>query len=199
MIRGREWCTLTPMVHVVLSKVVYDSPAEGICHALTVAELPGPALLGRVQYGLSVKPYDVDRGQIDVPTSTQRLHSLTMQIGHFPFYAGHIDAVRRKKQERAAQIGRVMRAQLTANSQMSLPIRFKKCCVDTVHRRAAHQSDCPESTRCDHLICSLSPLSGVVPLAIGIATIKHAHLDGKVGVVNSTLASSAYRKSRAAA
>jgi hypothetical protein len=28
-----------------------------------------------------------------------------VQISHLPFYAGHVDAVRRKAQERAAQIG----------------------------------------------------------------------------------------------
>jgi hypothetical protein len=96
MIGRREWCTLAPMIHVVLPKVVYDDPTEGICHALTVAELPGPTLLGRVQYGLTVKPYDVDRGQINVPTGTQNTHGLTVQIGHLPFYAGHVDTARRE-------------------------------------------------------------------------------------------------------
>ena len=150
MIRRRERCALAAMVHVILSKVVYDRPTEGICHALTVTELPGPPLLGRMQYGLAVKAYDIDRGQINVPTGTQRPHCLTVQISHLAFYTGHVDAVRRKAQERAAQIVRVPYARMGADSQMSLPIGFEKCGIDAVHRRATHQSDGPESDRCGH-------------------------------------------------
>jgi hypothetical protein len=68
MIRRREWRTLTAMLHVVLSKTIYDNPTERIGHSLTVAELPGPALLGRVQYGLTVKPHNIDCGQINILT-----------------------------------------------------------------------------------------------------------------------------------
>jgi hypothetical protein len=159
MIRRREWRTLTAMLHVVLSKFVHDGPTEGICHALTVAELPGSTLLRRVQYGLAVKSYDIDCGQIYVPPGTQRSHCLTVQISHLAFYARHVGAGRRKAQERATQIVRVPCARMGADSQMSLPIRFENRCVNTVHRCATHQSNGPESTRCAHVVCSAFTLS----------------------------------------
>jgi hypothetical protein len=104
------------MIHVVLPKVVYDGPSEGLCHALTVAELPGPALLRLVTYGLTVEPYDINRGQINVPTGTQRTHGLTVQIGHLPFYASHVGTVQSEPQERAAQIGRIACARMGSDS-----------------------------------------------------------------------------------
>jgi len=85
--------TPVPTFQNILCPVDFSDSSR---HALTVAELPGSTLLRRVQYGLAVKSYDIDRGKIDVPTGTQRRHGLTLQIGHLPFYAGHVDTARRE-------------------------------------------------------------------------------------------------------
>ena|ERR1700674_2120915 len=63
-----------------------------------VAELLSPALLRLVLDGRTVKTYDIDRGSVDLPSGAERPHHLRMQIGDFPFDAGHLDTTPLKVQ-----------------------------------------------------------------------------------------------------
>ena len=98
MIGWRERCTLAPMSHVVLAKVIDDNSRKVIRHVLAVAQLPCLTCLRLVPYGLSVKSNHIDRGQIDAGSLAKFADGLTLQIRYVLFDAEEICIGERKSQ-----------------------------------------------------------------------------------------------------